>query len=114
MTRSSSKADLHPPEPTINGIIMAPIVEAPGAEAGGVQHPVLPSSQQRTETRKVKSAPVEREKNEDAFVWMGARDTKKHTIHILFADWFKNRRCGLRSSEVQLYVIFCVSYLLIA
>jgi hypothetical protein len=61
----------------------------------------------------VKSAPVEREKNEDAFVWMGASDRRKHTIRILFADWFKNR-CGLRSSEVQLYAIFGVSYLLIA
>jgi hypothetical protein len=35
MTCSSSKADLHPLELAINGIITALAVEAPGAEAGG-------------------------------------------------------------------------------
>jgi hypothetical protein len=35
MTRSSSKADLHPSESTINGVVAVPVVESLGVEAGG-------------------------------------------------------------------------------
>jgi hypothetical protein len=41
----------------------------------------------------MKSAHVEREESEDAFMWMGANGSRKHTIHVLAADWSNDRRC---------------------
>jgi hypothetical protein len=54
---------------------------------------------------------MEREESEDAFVWMGASGRRKHTIHILAVDLPNDRRCGLRSSEVQLCTIFDIGCL---
>jgi hypothetical protein len=64
MTCSSSKADLHPMEPAINGVVTALAVEALCAEAGGAQHPV-PSSPQRCQCLTLAVAPAAsmREKN---------------------------------------------------
>jgi hypothetical protein len=65
MTHSSSKADLYPPEPTINGVVATLFMEALGAEAGGAQHPA-PSSPQRLQCLAPVVAPATstREKNE--------------------------------------------------
>jgi hypothetical protein len=116
MTRSSSKADHHPPEPTINDVIVAPAMEAPSAEAKGAQHPVPPSPQRRqclalaASTREKNERELSNE-SEDAFVFMCARGRRKHTIRVLAADWSNDRRCGSRPSEVQLCVVFGISCL---
>jgi hypothetical protein len=106
MTCSSSKTDLHLSEPAINSVIAASTVEASVAEVGGAQHPVPPSPQrrqclaptvtpssvngrverERTETRKEKSARMEREDSEDDFIWMGVSGRRKHMIHVLATD----------------------------
>jgi hypothetical protein len=81
-----------------------------GGRWSAAPYVVVPQRHQREriETRKVKSARVERGESEDTFVWMSVSSRRKNTIRVLAADWSNDRRCESRPSEVQLCTVFFI------